>query len=179
MTFATQEEGASGRRQRRMRVTEVDRQILSLLEQDARRTVSDMAQRVGASRTAVKDRMMRLQEAGIIKRFTVDIERDAVETGPLGSAFLLVRLHRASCKSIHEAIRGWPEVLGCWSIAGDLDMIILVSACSSAELENLRDRLARNSLIKSLTTLSVLREWMHRPAAIAVKAGLRPLPHGS
>ena len=164
------EAGTASHGQRRMRVTDVDRQILNLLEQDARRTVSDMAQRVGASRTAVKDRMMRLQEAGIIKRFTVDIERAAVETGPLGSAFLLVRLHRASCKSIHDSIRGWPEVLGCWSIAGDLDMIILVSACSSADLENLRDRLARHPLVKSLTTLSVLREWMHRPTCVAVKA---------
>lgn len=171
MRVATEEAGRSDRGQRRLRVTDLDRQILSLLEQDARRSVSDMAQRVGASRTAVKDRMVRLQDAGIIKRFTVDIEREVVEPGPLGAAFLLVRLHRASCKSIHEAIRGWPEVLGCWSVAGELDMIIMVSACSSAELENLRDRLARNSLIKSLTTLSVLREWMHRPASVAVRAG--------
>jgi Lrp/AsnC family leucine-responsive transcriptional regulator len=143
----------------------MDRQILNLLEQDARRTVSDMAKRIGVSRSAVKDRMLRLQDANIIKRFTIDIEREMVETGPLGSAFLLLRLHRAGCKTIHEAIRGWPEVLGCWSIAGDLDMIVLVSACSSGDLESLRDRLARHPLIKSLTTLSVLREWMHRPAS--------------
>jgi Lrp/AsnC family leucine-responsive transcriptional regulator len=159
---AVKEENDAGGGRRRMRVTETDRQILSLLEQDGRRTVSDIANRVGASRAAVKDRMLRLREANIIKRFTVEIASEAVQTGPLGTAFLLLRLHQANCKTIHEAIRAWPEVLGCWSIAGDLDMIILVSACSSQELEDLRDRLARHHLIKSLTTLSVLREWMHR-----------------
>lgn len=166
MSSAIEEHRDTGRGRRRLRMTDMDRQILNLLEQDARRTVSDMAKRIGASRSAVKDRMQRLQDANIIKRFTIDVEREAVETGPLGSAFLLLRLHRAGCKTIHEAIRGWPEVLGCWSIAGDLDMIVLVSARSSADLENLRDRLARHPLIKSLTTLSVLREWMHRSASL-------------
>jgi Lrp/AsnC family leucine-responsive transcriptional regulator len=52
--------------------------------------------------------------------------------------------------------------LGCWSIAGELDMVILVSACSSDDLEALRDRLARHAVVKSLTTMSVLREWMQR-----------------
>lgn len=165
MSSLIEEKRDTGRGRRRLRITEMDRQILSLLEQDARRTVSDMAERIGASRSAVKDRMLRLQEANIIKRFTIDVEREALATGPLGSAFLLLRLHRTGCKTIHEAIRGWPEVLGCWSITGDLDMIVLVSACSSEDLESLRDRLARHPLIKSLTTLSVLREWMHRPAS--------------
>lgn len=166
MVSGTERKQGAGRGQRRLRITDMDRQILNLLEQDARRTVSDMAQRIGASRSAVKDRMLRLQEANVIRRFTIDIEREAFETGPLGSAFLLLRLHRADCRAIHEAIRAWPEVLGCWSIAGDLDMVVLVSACSSGDLENLRDRLARHPLIKSLTTLSVLREWMHRPIGI-------------
>ena len=60
---------------------DTDMEILQLLLADARRPYSDIAETVGLSAPAVSDRVARLQEAGIINRFTVDIDRSQLRTG--------------------------------------------------------------------------------------------------
>jgi DNA-binding Lrp family transcriptional regulator len=60
---------------------ETDIEILQLLSYDARRTITDVAEEVDMSGPAVADRIDRLQDAGIINRFTVDIDRTQLKSG--------------------------------------------------------------------------------------------------
>ncbi|UHQ95136.1 AsnC family transcriptional regulator [Haloterrigena alkaliphila] len=60
---------------------ETDMEILRLLGEDARRPFSDIAEQVGLSGPAVSDRVERLQEAGVIDRFTVDVDRSQLRAG--------------------------------------------------------------------------------------------------
>lgn len=60
---------------------ETDIEILQLLSHDARRTYTDIAEEVGMSGPAVADRIDRLQDAGIINRFTVEIDRTQLGAG--------------------------------------------------------------------------------------------------
>lgn len=59
----------------------IDMDLLQLLVEDARRPYSDMAEHVDLSAPAVRDRVNRLQEAGVIRRFTADIDRSLLEGG--------------------------------------------------------------------------------------------------
>ncbi|WP_324664684.1 AsnC family transcriptional regulator [Haloarcula sediminis] len=60
---------------------DTDMEILRLLLADARRPYSEIAETVGLSAPAVSDRVTRLKEAGVINRFTVDIDRSQLRTG--------------------------------------------------------------------------------------------------
>jgi Lrp/AsnC family transcriptional regulator, leucine-responsive regulatory protein len=60
---------------------DTDLELLSLLIEDARRPYSDLAERVGLSPPAVSDRISRLKEAGVVRRFTVDLDRSTLESG--------------------------------------------------------------------------------------------------
>lgn len=60
---------------------ETDLEILQLLLSDARRAYSDIADVVGLSPPAVSDRVARLQDVGIIRRFTLDIDRSQLRKG--------------------------------------------------------------------------------------------------
>jgi len=60
---------------------ETDLEILQLLMADARRPYSDIADVVGLSAPAVSDRVTRLQEAGVISRFTLDVDRSQLRSG--------------------------------------------------------------------------------------------------
>jgi len=60
---------------------ETDLEILQLLMSNARRPYSDIADVVGLSAPAVSDRVARLQEMGIIQRFTLDIDRSQLRKG--------------------------------------------------------------------------------------------------
>lgn len=59
---------------------EIDMEILKLLNEDARRSFSSIAKKVGLSGPAVSDRVKTLQEAGIINRFTIDIDRSKLQS---------------------------------------------------------------------------------------------------
>lgn len=60
---------------------ETDLEILQMLLADARRPYSDIATAVGLSAPAVSDRVARLQEAGVINRFTLDIDTSQLRKG--------------------------------------------------------------------------------------------------
>ncbi|WP_416839980.1 AsnC family transcriptional regulator [Haloferax sp. DFSO52] len=67
---------------------ETDLRILELLAEDARRPFSDISDDVGLSAPAVSDRIDRLRDEGIIRRFTVDIDQSTLS----GGTPVLVRL---------------------------------------------------------------------------------------
>ncbi|MFB6079754.1 MAG: AsnC family transcriptional regulator [Haloferacaceae archaeon] len=60
---------------------ETDLEILRLLLEDARRPYSDIAEVVDLSPPAVSDRIARLEEVGIVRRFTVDVDRSQLRQG--------------------------------------------------------------------------------------------------
>ncbi len=60
---------------------ETDLEILSMLAEDARRPFSEIGTEVGLSGPAVSDRVTRLQEAGIINQFTIDVDRSQLRAG--------------------------------------------------------------------------------------------------
>lgn len=60
---------------------DTDREILTLLLEDGRRPYSDIAERVDLSPPAVSDRVDRLQDIGLIERFTLDLDRALLQEG--------------------------------------------------------------------------------------------------
>lgn len=60
---------------------DTDREILELLLEDARRPYSDIADAVDLSAPAVSDRVERLQNIGLIERFTLDVDRSMLRSG--------------------------------------------------------------------------------------------------
>jgi DNA-binding Lrp family transcriptional regulator/YHS domain-containing protein len=71
---------------------DTDLEILELLGEDARRPYSEIAERVGMSGPGVSDRVDRLREAGVLERFTVDVDHSQLQ----GGAPVFVRLGGAS-----------------------------------------------------------------------------------
>lgn len=62
-------------------IDETDRQILGLLLEDARRSWRDIADVVGLSPPAVADRVERLEELGVVRGFTLDLDRKKLRGG--------------------------------------------------------------------------------------------------
>jgi Transcriptional regulators len=81
---------------------ETDIQILELLVEDARRSYTDIAQVVNLSPPAVSDRIDRLSESGVIRRFTVELDRSQLRAG----VPLLVTLlpSTSAANSVHSAV---------------------------------------------------------------------------
>ncbi|WP_187107849.1 Lrp/AsnC family transcriptional regulator [Sphingomonas xanthus] len=139
---------------------DVDRRLLGLLEKDARRPVVALAKAVGLSRSAVQERLARLEDQGTISRYTIvrgDQDKAAV------TGILLVRIAVRPCEPVLRKLRDWPEIRACWSVAGPtIDAVIVASVSDNAALGDFRERLAALDGVDDIITAPVLRTVVER-----------------
>lgn len=119
-----------------LRMDAIDRQILSLLQQDGRRTYDDIGREVGLSAPSVSRRIERLREKGALRGFTA-----VVDPGALGwGTEALVELFYAQGTLLDEVAKtlaDHPEVVEAWSVTGEADAIARVRTEDNADLERL------------------------------------------
>lgn len=139
-------------------VDDIDRELLALLAADARRTFSDMAAAVGLSVAAVKRRVDRLRETGVITGFTVQVDHAKLGWGV--EAFTEVRYAGTTAVGdIVATASTIPEVQAVYTIAGDPDALIQVRVRDLAHLQATIDRLRRAGTVTGTKTLMVLGHW--------------------
>lgn len=88
---------------------DVDRRLLSMLQENARYTAIDLAERLGVSDNTVHNRMSRLEDEGIIRGYSVDVDHDRTN---LDLTFVFYCTARISERSaVAEQILDIPEVV--------------------------------------------------------------------
>ena len=87
---------------------DIDQQILELLQADARRSLRDIGEEVDRSAPTVSDRIEHLQEIGVIRRFTVDIDRSILLS--TGQSLLIARAKPAVAERLVDDLAERDEV---------------------------------------------------------------------
>ena len=106
---------------------EFDRKILSILGRDGRITYTDLAQRVGLSKTPCQQRVKRLVASGLITGFRAIV--DPAKVGLDHVAFAEVKLsdtREEALRQFNAAVRRIPEVEECHMIASSFDYLLKV-----------------------------------------------------
>ena len=119
---------------------DVDKRILELLSTDGRMSVKDLAQHVGLSAPSTSERIKRLEERGIIRGFTVEI--DPVSIGFTLQAIIRVRPLPGKLHVVQRLIEGTPEISECDKVTGDDCFIARLHVRSIEELDTILDRIA-------------------------------------
>lgn len=133
---------------------DIDRHLIALLRDDARTPVVTLAKTVGLSRSALQERLQRLERSGVIAGYTVRLGEPSQSRVP---AWLTLRFRDGyRCAQIVPVLAAMPDVRTCHSVAGTLDLVVFVDTGSIAELSALRERLASHPGIASIETLPVL-----------------------
>ena len=140
----------------------VDRQLLTILAGDARVSTAELARRVGMSSPAVRDRVTRLEEAGVIRGYHADI--DPAKVGLPVAAWVRVRPGPGQLPKIADLARCSPQVSECHRITGDDCFLLKVHGPSIEALESVLD----GFLLFGQTTTAVV---------VATPVPPRP-PHG-
>ncbi len=137
-----------------------DLKILDLLQQDARMTNADIAARVDLTASSVYERVRKMQEQGIIRRYTVQVDPAALGK-PLTAFIRLTVAYDERQESGVAAIRADPDVLECYTVAGEDCYLIKTRVAGPSELEALIRRLrGRLTVQRSVTmiALSAIKE---------------------
>jgi len=126
-------------------------QILALLQADPRMSVSELARRVGMSAPATRERIQRLEEAGIIRGCRLEVDPAAL--GYPIAAFVRVRPMPGRLPKIAELAAALPQVVECHRITGEDCFILQVRLESLDNLDVILDQF----LAYGQTTTSIVQ----------------------
>jgi DNA-binding Lrp family transcriptional regulator len=132
----------------------IDRSILQALAADARLSLTNLAERVHLSRTAVMARVRRLEAAGVIQGYHAAINLTTASRQV--SAILLMHFSTRPCAPVIQFLRTQPEVRQVWSVSGPHDAIAEVTVESPAALSALADRLSASAYSLKVDTRLIL-----------------------
>ena len=141
------------------RLDDTDRKILAELQQDADQPLDAIAQKVGASKTPVWNRIRKMREAGVIRRTVALLDADAL--GLEACFFVLIRTseHEADWQARFLAtLRARPEVLEAHRLAGDIDYILKVRVRNARAYDEFYQALISEVRIYNVTALLSMEE---------------------
>jgi len=137
----------------------LDRDILTVLQSDARISLQELSKQVGLSASPCWTRIRRMEEAGVIEGYTVRINAQAV--GLSETVIVQVTLDSHSDEALFafgRALADIPEVLEALLVSGDYDYILRIAVSDTRDYERLlRERLYKIPGLRHSKSSFVLR----------------------
>ena len=143
-----------------MNLDDRDRKLLSILQKDSRTKYAELAEKLHLSAPAVYGRVKKLKCAGIIRRYTVDL--DASKLGLGLCAYVNVFLAGKTCLEVAPLLEPFQEIEECHSVAGEHCLILKVRIGSPKALGGLLTTLRKLPGIDRTTTSLVLGTYWSR-----------------
>ena len=141
---------------------DIDRRILSLLVQDATLAYSEIARQLHVSGGTIHSRMTRLEELGVVRRATLDLDLAKVGFGI--QAFLGIYLLKSSyCDAVIAQLRDIPAVISVHFTTGSYNLFARLACRDTQHLRNvLHDRVQQIEGVERTETLISLEEVFNR-----------------
>jgi Lrp/AsnC family leucine-responsive transcriptional regulator len=137
-----------------------DRDILKYLQEDAKLTTKELAGRLNLSPTPVYERVKRLENEGVIKKYVALVDREKVGKGLMVLCNIRLKEHEkiAGARFVKQIIE-LPEVVECLNISGDYDFLIKVVVGDMREYQSfIMNKLASLENIGSTQSIFVMGE---------------------
>lgn len=144
----------------RARLDEIDLNILKLMAKDAKLSFSEMGESVGLTAPAVHGRVRKMEKAGVIKHYGVDI--DFARIGLPVTAFVRIRTGKIGCSEAGQLLSAYPEIEECHSVAGEDDLVLKTRTATPLELQQLLDKLRMDGLSERSVSIFVLQTHFER-----------------
>ena len=112
-----------------------DREIVRLLEDDARISFAELGERVGLSKTPCWQRVRELERRGLIRGYRTEV--DAEGLGLRVHAFVHVTINAACHAQFEAAAAAHPSILQCFTTAGQADYLMHVLVQEIEQLDQL------------------------------------------
>ncbi|WGH74075.1 Lrp/AsnC family transcriptional regulator [Tenacibaculum tangerinum] len=110
-----------------MKLDEIDKKLLELLQFDSKQTTKQLSLQLGLSVTAVYERIKKLEKEKVIKRYVALVNKNKIEKSFL--VFCHIRLEKHTKENItifEREIKKLEEVTECFHVSGDYDYILKI-----------------------------------------------------
>ncbi|MFT5751219.1 MAG: Lrp/AsnC family leucine-responsive transcriptional regulator [Flavobacteriales bacterium] len=126
--------------------------ILACLQYNARMTNAAISRDVGISSPAVAERIRKMEDLGIIKGYKAQI--DPLALGYQMKAIITLRAFMGKLKPFLEAVKQWDEVVNCYRVTGNENIVMVVILKNQKHLEAFIDKIIGYGESKTQIVLS-------------------------
>lgn len=162
-----------------MRFDAADILILEAIQANARATLMELAERVGLSASSCQRRLQRLEQDGVVERYTAVL--DEARLGYQSSVFVKVTLDaqtETALQAFEAGAAECPGVVDCFLLAGEADYLLRVVVRDMRDFERIHQRhLSRLPHVQRIQSNVALRRVVHR--TVPVPAPAAPPPGGA
>jgi DNA-binding Lrp family transcriptional regulator len=152
------------------RIDQLDARLISILRENPRVGLLEVARQLGVARGTVQARLAKLESGRVITGHGPEIDPGAL--GYSVSAFVFIELAQGQLAEAVAALEAMPEVLEADAISGPQDLICRVVARDTEHLQTLVNELLRTPAIRRCTSYIVLsRQVPPRTAPLVAAAG--------
>lgn len=131
---------------------QLDRDLIALLQANARESTADLARKLGIARTTVVARLARLERDGVIVGYTVRLGIDQAGGGV--HAHVGITIQPKAARDVIRQLARLPELRQLSSVSGEVDYVALLRAESTARLDALLDEIGDiDGVIKTTTSV--------------------------
>lgn len=138
----------------------MDRRLLAALREDARQPVSQLAQKLDIPRAQVYARLERLEKDDVIAGYTLRLGRAFTKTRV--RAHILIKTMPRLCQDVEGRLADIPEISAIFAVSGEWDIIVLVEAADTVELNDLINRIGLVDGVERTTTAVILASRLER-----------------
>ena len=135
-----------------MIVDALNSKILKCLQQNARQSNAEIGRQVGISSPAVAERIRKMEDAGLVLGYKTVIS--PFEAGYQLKAIIILRAFMGKLKPFLEKVREYDEVLNCYRITGNENIVMEVVLKNQKHLESFIDQLIIYGETKTQIVLS-------------------------
>lgn len=133
-------------------IDSLNNHILQCLQEDARQSNTAIAKKVGVSSPAVGERIRKMEDAGILQGYKAIVNPEAM--GYQLKAIITIRAFMGKLKPFIENVKKWEEVVNCYRITGNENIVMEVVLRNQKHLEELIDRVITYGESKTQIVLS-------------------------
>ena len=135
---------------------------MHLLVEDARRSFGDIGSIVGLSAPAVKRRVDRLEEAGVIRGYSAIVDR-SIDGAVMETFVEVFCTGRTAPSDIRSIVQDFDQVVEAYTVSGDADALLLLRTRDIGELEDTLERIRAHKSVDRTKSVIVLSRLLERP----------------
>lgn len=122
-----------------MKIDKLNTKILKCLQENARQSNAEIGRQVGISSPAVSERIKKMEDLGIIEGYKALVS--PLEIGYQLKAIITIRAFMGKLKPFLEKVKTFDEVVNCYRITGDENIVMEVVLKNQKHLESFIDNL--------------------------------------
>jgi len=135
-----------------MKIDSINNKILKYLQQNARLSNAEIGRQVGISSPAVSERIKKMEDLGVIEGYKTVVS--PFEMGYQLKAIITLRAFMGKLKPFLEKVKTYDEVINCYRITGDENIVMEVVLKNQKHLEAFIDQLISYGESKTQIVLS-------------------------